>query len=297
PRDSFLIETKVKPEGVGQNGLPTSKTTTDDFLAKFNTSLLRLKQDYVDIILVHDVSNPELLNHKPLIAALSRLKREKKARFIGFSTHSNMAGVIKAASESEMWDVILTSYNFRLPNIGEMNEAIEKAASSGIGIIAMKTLAGGAFLDKEKTRPVNTTAAIKWALSNPNVHTTIPGMTTFDQLTSNLAVLKDPLLSENEKKDLISMAADPGMYCVGCNHCLDTCRLRLPVPDLMRAYMYAYGYSDGRMAYELLGSLGTGASPCVNCSSCTVKCTCNFNVKEKISDVSRLVNVPSEFIA
>jgi hypothetical protein len=34
PRDSFLIETKVKPEGVGQNGLPTSKTTTDDFLSK-----------------------------------------------------------------------------------------------------------------------------------------------------------------------------------------------------------------------------------------------------------------------
>lgn len=297
PRDSFMIETKVKPSGVGQNGLPTSQTTTDDFLTKFKTSLSRLKLDYVDFLLVHDVSTPEMLNHKPLIAALSRLKKEKKTRFVGFSTHNNMAGVIRAASESGMWDVILTSYNFRLPNISEMNEAVEKAASAGIGIIAMKTLAGGAFLDKEKTKPVNTTAAIKWALSNPNIHTTIPGMTTFDHLTANLAILKDPVLNENEKKDLITMAAEPGMYCIGCNQCLETCRLRLPVPDLMRAYMYAYGYSNGRMAYDLLGSLGTGAAPCVNCNSCTVKCTNNFNVKEKISDVSRLVNMPSEFIA
>jgi predicted aldo/keto reductase-like oxidoreductase len=79
-----------------------------------------------------------------------KTEKGKENQVYRIFTHSNMAGLIKAASESEMWDVILTSYNFRLPNIGEMNEAIEKAASSGIGIIAMKTLAGGAFLDRKK---------------------------------------------------------------------------------------------------------------------------------------------------
>ena len=64
----------------------------------------------------------------------------------------------------------------------------------------------------------------------------------------------------------------------------------------MRAYMYAYGYSNPQIAYALLGELGTGSSPCINCDICSVNCTRNFNVREKISDVSRLVNVPSDFI-
>jgi hypothetical protein len=60
--------------------------------------------------------------------------------------------------------------------------------------------------------------------------------------------------------------------------------------------MYAYGYSNPAMAYDLLGDLGTGSSPCSNCQSCRVQCTNKFNVKEKITDISRLVNVPADFI-
>ena len=297
PRNSFIVETKVKPAGVGRDGLPTSQTTTEDFLGKFNTSLSRLKLDYVDILHIHDVSNPELLNHKPLLDALARLKKEKKIRFAGFSTHNNMAGVIAAAAQSSYWDVILTSYNFRIKNIEELNQAISKAAEAGIGIIAMKTMAGGGFMDKEKTKPINVTAALKFVLSNPNIHTTIPGMTTFDHLTNNLKVLADPALTEQEKQDLIAMASEPGMFCQNCEQCLTACPLNLPVPDLMRAYMYAYGYSNLQMAYQLLGELGTGASPCINCDECNVQCTSSFNVREKIADVSRLVNIPADLIA
>ncbi len=53
----------------------------------------------------------------------------------------------------------------------------------------MKTMAGGGFLDKEKTKPINSTAALKWVLSNPDVTTTIPGMTDFDQLDLNVKCL------------------------------------------------------------------------------------------------------------
>jgi succinate dehydrogenase/fumarate reductase-like Fe-S protein len=64
----------------------------------------------------------------------------------------------------------------------------------------------------------------------------------------------------------------------------------------MRAYMYAYGYSDTKMAHSLLSELGTGANPCGNCTECLVNCTKKFNVREKIMDISRLVNVPADFL-
>jgi predicted aldo/keto reductase-like oxidoreductase len=297
PRNSLILETKVKAAGVGRDGKPTDQTTAEDFLEKFKTSLSRLQTDHVDILLIHDISNPEMLEYKPIINAVEKLKREKKAKFIGFSTHNNMAGVINAAADTEKWDVILTSYNFKLNNIDEMNGALRKANKAGIGIIAMKTVAGGGFLDKEKTKPINSSAAIKWALSNSDVHTAIPGMTTFDHLENNLKLMEDITITDQERRDLLIASNDTGMYCSGCNSCLSDCLMKLPVPDLMRAYMYAYGYSNLPMAYNLLGDLGTGSSPCVNCQTCNVNCRSRFSVKEKITDVSRLVNVPHDFFS
>ena len=60
--------------------------------------------------------------------------------------------VIDAAASKDDWDVILTSYNFQQAYRKELDAAVHKAAEAGIGIVAMKTLAGGGFLDKEKTK-------------------------------------------------------------------------------------------------------------------------------------------------
>ena len=296
PRNSFYLATKVKPIGVDRDGKPSDQTTADDFLLKFNTSLSRLKMDYVDILYIHDIRNPELLEYKPIINAVRNLKKEGRIKYMGFSTHANEPVVINAAASMDIWDVILTSYNFKQTYLTELNSAIKKANLAGIGIVAMKTMAGGGFLDKEKTKPINSSAALKWVLSNPDVTTTIPGMTDFDQLDLNVKLLSDISITDQEKKDLLIARAEKGLYCTGCTKCLGNCTMNLPVPDLMRAYMYAYGYSNPAMAHTLLSELGTNDNPCKECSSCKVECTKNFDIREKIADISRLVNVPADFL-
>ena len=296
PRNSFYLATKVKPIGVDRDGKPSDQTTADDFLSKFNTSLSRLKMDYVDILYIHDIRNPELLEYKPIINAVRNLKKEGRIKYMGFSTHANEPVVINAAASMDIWDVILTSYNFKQTYLIELNSAIKKANLAGIGIVAMKTMAGGGFLDKEKTKPINSSAALKWVLSNSDVTTTIPGMTDFDQLDLNVKLLSDISITDQEKKDLIIARAEKGLYCTGCTKCLGNCTMNLPVPDLMRAYMYAYGYSNPAMAHTLLSELGTNDNPCKECSSCKVECTKNFDIREKIADISRLVNVPADFL-
>jgi predicted aldo/keto reductase-like oxidoreductase len=296
PRNSFVISTKVKPF-TDREGKPTNDSTPENFLELFNVSMSRLKMDYVDILYIHDVSNPELLEYKPIINTVRQLKKEGRIKFMGFSTHRNEPLVINAAAENDIWDVILTQYNYRLAYVTELNGAIKKAAAAGIGIVAMKTLAGGGWLDREKTKPMNTTAALKWVLSNPDVNTTIPGMTSFDQLDMNAKILEDISLTGEEKNDLIASLTEPGLFCSGCKKCIQNCPFKLPIPDLMRAYMYAYGYSSPAMAKALLGELGTTENPCNKCEVCNVKCSRNFAVKEKISDVSRLVSVPSDFLS
>jgi predicted aldo/keto reductase-like oxidoreductase len=297
PRNSFYLATKVKPVGTDKDGKPTDQTTTEDFLTKFNASLSRLQMDYVDILYVHDIRHPEMLEYKPIINAAKKLKQDGKVKFIGFSTHANEPVVIDAAAGLKTFDVILTSYNFKQTYINELQSAVKKANFAGIGIVAMKTLAGGGFLDKEKTKPINTTAALKWALSNPDITTAIPGMTDFDQLDLNLKLLSDISITDQEKKDLVLASAETGLYCTGCTKCVSSCPVNLAIPDLMRAYMYAYGYSNPALAYSLLNEIGTIQNPCGGCNTCKVQCTKNFNLKDKITDISRLVNVPSDFFA
>jgi len=296
PRDSFYLATKVRPNGVDKEGKPTSETTSEGFLEKFNESMFRLKLDYVDILYVHALQDPELLESKPVLKAIKKLKKDGRIKFAGFSTHRNEAACINAAADTDNWDVILTAYNFIKDDISELKSAIRKANKKGIGIVAMKTMAGGGFFDKEKTQPINTTAALKWALSNTDISTTIPGMTDFDQLDLNVKILTDISLTEEEKNDLVVPAAITGLYCNGCSKCIPACPMNLPVPDLMRAYMYAHGYSDPAMAQSLLSELGTNDNPCKECDECKVECSKNFSIKEKITDISRLVNVPADFL-
>lgn len=295
PRDSYFLATKVPGEPRDrQTGNFSAETKEGPFLEKFDLSLKRLGLDYVDILYLHSVQTRESVLFEPLLNALVKIKKSGKARFIGVSTHSKEHDVIRAVTEGKVHDVVLASYNFRQTNRAELDAAVAAAAAAGIGIIAMKTQAG-AYWDKEKTQPINMKAALKWALSNPNITTAIPGMTTFDQLTLNLQAMTDIVLTPEEKADL-ELGGDglAGLYCQGCRTCLPQCPKNLPLPQLMRSYMYAYGYRNLGAAYDLVASLGVGGNPCADCGSCAVKCALGFNVRERAMDIARIQAAPPE---
>jgi predicted aldo/keto reductase-like oxidoreductase len=296
PRDSFVIATKVKPAGVDREGLPTKETTAADFLEKFDLSLTRLKMEYVDILYMHAADSVELVRHKEIVNAMLDLKKKGRVRFIGISTHKNEPLVINTMAEDGIWDVVLTSYNYRQTYLQELNTAIDRAVAAGMGVVAMKTMAGG-WLDRERTKPVNVQAALRWVISNPNVHTTIPGITAFDQLETDLRIMKDVSLTEEDKAGLLAEAGTPGLYCNACSNCVPGCTNNLPIPEIMRAYMYAYGYRSAAMASELLTETGVASGPCTGCTECTANCVKGFNIREKITDISRLVNVPYDLLA
>ncbi|NOY37084.1 MAG: oxidoreductase [Chlorobi bacterium] len=295
PRDQFVIATKVQPDGIDRKtGNPTKETSPEKFREMFDISLQRLQMDYVDILYMHAISAREMVMYKPILRVMKSLKRKGKVRFIGVSTHKNEPEVIRAVIDAKVYDVVLTAYNFKQDHLDGMHKAFEKAGVAGIGIIAMKTMAGG-FQDKERQHPVNTKAALKWALQNPYVTTSIPGFTAFDQIDEDAEVMFDLTLTDEEKKDLepVSLA---GLYCNGCEHCVAQCRESLPIPELMRAYMYTYGYRETQKARDLLTDIGVMADTCSDCDNCTVRCVKGFAVAEKIADVTRLLQVPEDFL-
>lgn len=298
PRDKFVIATKVPGDHMDRKtGLFTKETSPKKFVEKFEISLKRLGLDYVDIFYLHSVVKREAALYEPLLNEMVKLKKQGKVKFLGVSTHRNEPEILKAAADSKVYDVCLTAYNFLQPHLAEMHKAIEYAAKAGVGIVAMKTQAG-VFWDKEKQNPINMKAALKWSLQNEHIHTSIPGFNTFDQMNTDLSVMEDLKLTEKEKKDLklgdkISMA---GLYCRQCGQCLGQCRQQIDIPTVMRSYMYAYGYKNPSLAAETLESANLPDTLCTNCASCPVTCPAGFNVREKMTDIARINDVPREFL-
>ena len=297
PRDSFVIGTKIRPDHYDRTtGTYGPGLTKESIIEKFGISLERLQMDYVDILYLHGVRSEKPILNETITEAFTEIKKQGKARHLGISTHSNEPDVIQAIIDSDIYEVVLTAINFKQDHIDRLKEKIALAAEKGIGIVGMKTMAG-AFMDREKTMPINCKAALKWVLQDTNIHTTIPGITTIEQLTENISVMENLNLTEEEKKHLEQARLTAGLYCDGCMECIAKCKKKLPVNDIMRAFMYTYGYNQFDKAYTLLNEIDIPENPCNDCSNCPVMCRKGFNVHDRIADVTRLRKVPRDFIS
>ena len=294
PRDSFVVATKIYLPRNENTGIYKESATQEAFSGRLDTSLKRLGLDSVDILYHHNVWKKESVLYEPIVKAMETARRNGKARFLGISTHQSEPEVIHATVDSKFYDVILTSYNFRQKNNTEVKKAIARAAAAGLGIVGMKAIAGVVSAQGEK---VDARAALKWVLQDPNVHTIVAGFTTFDQLELDLSVMEDPALTRSEKSHLEKATLTTGLYCQGCGQCAGTCFRSLPIPDLMRSYMYVYGYRNPGEAQNLVLSLRLPARVCEDCETCPVKCASGFDVPGRVRDVVRLREVPRRFIA
>jgi predicted aldo/keto reductase-like oxidoreductase len=294
-RDSIYIATKMylardRERGVFANDASARAPapTGENLFQLLETSLERLRTDYIDILYLHSCYSPAMATYEPLMAALVKAKEQGKARFIGVSTHRDEANVIRATVDAGVYDVVLTSYNYLQDHKDAIGEAIAYAAGKGVGVVAMKTQ-GGKRLNQKEGVEINHQAALKWVFANPHVCTAIPGMTTFDQMDSNFSVMADLDLSEAEERELKLASLLPGTYfCQSCRECVPTCPERVEIPSLMRAYMYAEAYGNTIQAEETIGSLpeDRGLQVCAGCTSCQARCRRDLPISDRVREMA-----------
>jgi predicted aldo/keto reductase-like oxidoreductase len=297
PRDTFIYGTKIHLPRDYKTGLYTDlyKGTAgeQEFTRKLDEALKRLQMEYVDIVYHHMVSRRESAFYEPVMKAMEKAKKAGKARFLGMSSHSNVPEAVQAAADSEFYDVVMAAYNPRQKNRVQVKEAIANAARAGLGVVVIKVIRG----DIERgEKPVNPVASLKWVLQDKNVHATIPGFSNYEEMKIDLSVMEDLSLSDVEMNDLKREDSCSGLFCEGCGQCIQQCPAELPIPDLMRAYMYLYGYRQPGLAHSLLKSLDLPRNYCDDCSSCRVVCQNGWNISEKICDIIRLRDVPPDFL-
>jgi hypothetical protein len=276
-RDKLFVATKTK--------VVTPKA---EVIKSLEESLKALGTDHVDVLQMHMPAVENVL-HPDAKEACAELKQQGKIRFAGITTHSDQVAVLDLVTNDpdHFYDTVLVAYNFESP--AEIGGAIDRAAKADVGIIAMKTQAGGYKTD---TMPGATPhqAAIKWVLQNPNVHCCVPAMVNLQEVIEDTGAMGLKLT----QADIDALAEyarfTRSRYCRLCKECLGTCPLGVDIPTVHRSLMYAEGYNDYGLAVETYTRLATGqsATACANCSTCVARCVKGLNISANMARANLL---------
>ena len=291
-RNQVTIATKIF--------IPAPKRRDSDVKAQmrqiFEGSLKRLQMDHVDIVYFHAVDDAEDVHAEGPLELLSALKKEGLARFIGISTHSHADQVLNAMTRLGAHDVALVGFNYTMSENKELLDAIAQASKHGIGIVAMKTQAGGTIKPDPKLPkalpPFSQTALLKWVLQNPAITTAIPGVTNFDQLEQNFSVTSGLAYTPDEKSFLADKEIKAQVeFCQQCGQCRADCPKRVEIPELMRAHMYALQYANYEHAYRTLAAVppAAGLQACAGCATCSASCRHAVNIARKIAELKQIL--------
>jgi hypothetical protein len=247
----------------------------DKLNEKLDTSLQRMNTSYVDLYLIHYVSDVknELTDAVKTWAEEARSKG--KIRFFGFSAHKNMENSMLAAAKLGWIDGIMMSYNYRLMVKDKMKRAVDACVKAGIGLTAMKTQATFSanfyasigsetddalkmtenFLKKGYTAEQ---AKLRVVWENPDIASICSAISNMTILQANVAAaLNRQSLSAGDKQRLEQYAQQtaPG-YCAGCvNICESAVDPDIPIGDILRYSMYHHSYGDRETALTLFNEL------------------------------------------
>jgi len=291
--------------------------TKAELLADLDTSLRELGTDYLDIWYLHMKNEPEQVTEE-LLEAQRVAKQSGKIRFAGVSTHFNMDKVLAHLARLGQTDVALTTYNFAMRSVDaamnaspdapktDMAEAIRSARKAGLGIVAMKVMAGGVgrvqrgdrlyganpqALSQRLAQPGVPVAAIRWALRNESVDTAIVCMTSHEQLDENLRAMAEPYTEKDERLLTAQLARIGPSYCRMCGSCGGSCEKGVPVPDVLRFLTYAEGYGQFALAREKFLEIPRRARDvrCRDCRSCSFRCAYGVAVRDRLTHAQELL--------
>jgi predicted aldo/keto reductase-like oxidoreductase len=277
-RDKVTVATKIRA------------STADGLYAAMEASLARLQMDGVDIVYLHGARDVEELRSPELAAGFAKIKKEGKARFVGFSAHSNQAALLTEAAGLRAFDVVLIAWNFTMAGDKALEDAIAQASGRGIGLVAMKTQAGrrrGAT-PEAASGSERQTAPLKWALRNEHITTAIPGFQAFDHIDQDFPVAFDLSLTDKERQFLGDKATIAQIgFCRQCGQCQESCPQRADIPSLMRVHMYAAEYENwdqARATYDEIPVAGN-LSACADCETCSARCVNSVRIAGRIAEL------------
>ncbi len=262
----------------------------------YEGALAQLGSDHADVALIQvpDFDDTCWQWFEQGLELATRYRQQGTARFVGVSLHHADLGL--RAVESGQVDVLMYPVNIAGRAVPGNAELLAACAERGVGLVAMKPYGGGkllpghgsnylhwfqtggAYMEASGIEGLTPLQCLGYALAQPGVCTTVPGVKDEGELAAALRYLE----ATEADLDLGALAARFETYqpgeCTYCNHCLP-CPAGIDVGELVRLVDQARGgMSDAlRAAYA---ALPAHADDCTFCESCMARCPFRVRVTD-----------------
>ncbi|MDX2217392.1 MAG: aldo/keto reductase [Oculatellaceae cyanobacterium bins.114] len=262
PREQLIVQTKVSPVA-----------DATEFQQTLEQSLANLKLDYVDLLGLHGINTPELLEYslRPggCLEVAQRFQDQGKVRFIGFSTHAPTDVIIQAIATNQFDYVNLHWYY-----INQVNwQAIAAAHAHDMGVFIISPSDKGGMLYKPPQKLVELCQPLSpivfnnlFCLSHSQVHTLSIGAARPTDFDEHLRVLDYLDRADEVLPPILQRLEQEAINCLGENW-VKTWQVGLPkleeIPGQVniRAILWlrnlaiAYDMIDyARVRYNMLGN-------------------------------------------
>lgn len=278
-RDKVTVTTKATKFRMKSQG---------DLLRMLEHQLRKVDVDYFDFYCCHGIgweNFHEIDKKTGWIRDLMRAKEQGLAKHIGFSFHDEPKSMIKLV-DLGYFEMVTCQYNY----LDRKNaDAMAYANDKGLGVAVMGSVGGGrlaglpGFLRSKPGIDTSNAAALalRFVLSNPNVHVALSGMGSREMVEQNIDAAEDGALSETEYETLDQLLQETyrlaELYCTGCGYCMP-CKQGVDIPARFEAMNYFKVYGLEEHARGLYGDIRAcerntaEGGKCVECRECEDRC-------------------------
>lgn len=239
----------------------TASKTPEGFWKDLETSLSKLKRDYVDIYQFH---NPDFCP-KPgdgsgLYECMLEAKAQGKIRHIGITNHR--LSVAHEAIDSGLYETLQFPFSY-LSGEQEL-ELVEKCRAADMGFIAMKALSGGLLN--------NSSACYAWLSQFLNV-LPIWGIQRESELDEFLSYVDNPPALTEELQAVIEKDRQElqGEFCRGCGYCMP-CPAGIEINQCARMSLLLRRSPAANWLTPVWQEKMEKIEDCLHCGQCMKRC-------------------------
>lgn len=233
----------------------------DTFLKELETSLLKLKTDYIDIYQFHNPPFcPKPGDGSGLYEAMLHAKKQGRIRYIGITNHR--VSVAEEAAACGLYDTIQFPFSYLA---GEQERKIVEACrQQNLGFIAMKALSGGLI----------TNSALAYAYMAQFEHVApIWGIQKENELDEFLSYNEHPpvMTAQMEKEIEEERRILAGDFCRGCGYCMP-CPAGIEINNSARMSLLLRRAPAEEYLQKQWQEKMAKIDDCIHCNQCRNKC-------------------------
>lgn len=315
---NFLKENSYREDVLLSAKLPSWLINKkEDMETLFESQLKDLKTDYIDIYLLHTLTEDFWKMYKSfdVFEFMDKLLEDGRVKHIGFSSHTEMDMIVDITDDYDKWEVALTQMNYLDERYQSGLEGINYIHDLGLGNMIMEPLRGGRLVQNVPKDIMNlwNTSEIKrtpaeWAFqylwNMEQIDTVLSGMNNMEQIKENIKIANnsEPNMISINDQDLIREVAweyktRKGNDCTGCQYCMP-CPNGVDVAGCFREYNIAMMLDNpagSAMQYFSLVADGSRAENCTHCDDCLNHCPQMINISEDLKKVKDLFGTDYDY--